>query len=47
MNTKERHEKVVGHLQTKYVEKVKHHDKLVDKLITNKYQKKMNTMKHN
>ena len=46
MNTKEYNEKVVGHLQTKYDEKLKHHDKVVNKLNTKHSHEKMNTMDH-
>ena len=38
--------KVVGHLHTKYNEKVKNHDKVVDKLNTKHSQTKMNTTEH-
>ena len=46
MNTKEYHEKVVGHLQTNYNDKVKRHYKVANKLNNEPSQKKMNTMKH-
>ena len=37
---------MVGNIQTKYNEKVKHHDKVVNKLGTKNSQKKMNMIEH-
>ena len=47
VNTKGHNDKVLGHIHTKYDNKVKHYDKVVDKLNTKHSKKFINTMKYN